>query len=77
MLVISVFYQASTRIPKKLNCLAELLALLISRETHVLRKNTRVNYPVMIDGKHIEGVEEFIYLGTKVTTTGDCDQHLD
>ena len=30
--------------------------------------------PVMIDGKHLENVEEFSYFGTRVTTTGDCNQ---
>ena len=45
-----------------------------TKNTHVLRKNSRVNEPLMIDGKHLEDVEEFIYFGTKVTTTGDCDQ---
>ena len=30
----------------------------------------------MIDGKHLEDVEDFTYLGTKVTTTGDYDQEI-
>ena len=46
----------------------------ITKNTHVLWKNTRVNDPVRIDGKHLEDVEEFNYLGTKVTTTCNCDQ---
>ena len=48
-----------------------------TRKTQVLRKNTRVNDPVMIDAKHLEDVEEFTYLGTKVTTAGDCAQSID
>ena len=42
-----------------------------TKKTQVQRKNTRVNEPVMIDGKHQEDVDEFTYLGTNVTTTGD------
>ena len=45
-----------------------------TKKTQVLRKNTGVNDPIMIDGKHLEYVEEFAYLGTKVTTTGNDDQ---
>ena len=41
-----------------------------------MMKNTRVNDPVMIDGKHLEDVEKFTYFGTKVTTTGDCDKEI-
>ena len=44
--------------------------------TQVLRKNTRVIDTVMIGGKHLEDVEKFAYSGTKVTTTGDCDQEI-
>ena len=47
-----------------------------TKMTQVLRKNTRVNDPVMIDGTHLKHVEEFTYLATKVTTTGDCDREL-
>ena len=47
-----------------------------TKKTQVLRKNTRVNDPVMIDKKHLEDIEEFTYLGTNVTTTCDCDQEV-
>ena len=47
-----------------------------TKKTQVLRKNTRVNDTVMIDGRHLEDVEEFTYFDTKVTTTGDCDQEI-
>ena len=45
-------------------------------KAQVLRKNTRVNDPVIIVGKHLEDVEEFTYFGTKVTTTGDFDKEI-
>ena len=34
-----------------------------------MRKDTRVNDPVVIDGKHQEDVEEFNNLGTKVVAS--------
>ena len=43
-----------------------------TKKTQVLRKNTRVNDPVMIDWEHPEDIEEF----TKVTTTRNCDQEI-
>ena len=45
-------------------------------KTKVLRKNTRVNDPVMIDGKHIEYIEEFTYLATEVAAISDCNQEI-
>ena len=47
-----------------------------AKQTQILEKNTGVNDPVMICGKHLEDVEEFTYLGSKVTTTGDCDKEI-
>ena len=47
-----------------------------TKTTQVPRKNTRVNDPVMIDGKHLEHVEEFTYLGTIGTTSGDCNLEI-
>ena len=32
-----------------------------TKKIQVLRKDTNVNEPVMIDGRHIEDVEEFAY----------------
>ena len=43
-----------------------------TKKTQVMRNNTRVNVPVMIEEKHVD-VEEFVYLGTKVTKTGNCN----
>ena len=50
---------------QKAGCLSK------TANTQVLRKSTRVNDPVMIDGKDLEDVEEFTYFDNKVTTTGD------
>ena len=47
-----------------------------TKKTQALRKSTRVNDPVVIGGKRLEDVEEFTYLGTKVTSTVDCDQEI-
>ena len=44
-----------------------------TKNTHFLRKSTRVNVPVAIDGKHREGVEFFTYFGTNATKYGDFD----
>ena len=46
------------------------------KKIQVLKKNTRVNDPVLINGKHLEDVEEFPFFGTKVATTGDCDKKI-
>ena len=36
-----------------------------TKKTQVLRKNTRVNDPIMIDGRLLDDVEEFTYFGTR------------
>ncbi len=38
-----------------------------------MRKNATVNTPVNIDGAPLEDVQEFVYLGSKMTADGDCD----
>ena len=38
-----------------------------TKKAQVLRKNTRVNDPVMIDGKHLEDVDKLTYFGATVT----------
>lgn len=48
-----------------------------TKKTQVLRVNNTNRYPVLIDSKPIEDVEEFTYLGSKVTTTGDCNKEID
>ena len=47
-----------------------------TKKIQVMRKNTRVNDSVMIDGKHLEDIGEFTYLGNKVTKTGYCNQDI-
>lgn len=42
--------------------------------TQVLQVITTNSNPVLIDSKTIEDVEGFTYLGSKVTTTGDCKE---
>ena len=43
------------------------------KKTKVLRKNAITNNPVTVSGRPIEDVQGFVYLGSKVTTDGDCD----
>ena len=61
----------------KLYVLAKQLGLKVStKKAQVVRKNTRVNDTVMIDGIHLEDIEDFTYLGTKVTTAENCSQQI-
>lgn len=48
-----------------------------TKKTQVLRVNTTNRNPVLIDSKLIEDVEEFTNLGSKVTTTEDCNKEID
>jgi len=41
-----------------------------------MRKNTRVGDPITINGQPLQDVDEFIYLGSKVTTDGDCAREI-
>ena len=43
------------------------------KKTKVLRKNAITNNLVTVNGIPIEDAQEFVYLGSKVTTDGDCD----
>ena len=62
---------------ERLSKIANAIGLKVNtNKTQVLRKNTGVNFPVMIEEKHLEDVEEFTYLCTKVTATSDCDQEI-
>jgi hypothetical protein len=45
-------------------------------KTQVMRKNTRVGDPITINGQPLQDVDEFIYLGSKVTTDGDCAREI-
>ena len=42
------------------------------QKTQVLRKNARTDEPIQLNGKPLEDVQEFNYLGSKITTDGDC-----
>ena len=75
--LISNKYQDAQQKSERLSKLANTLNLKVNtNKTQVLRKNTRVNDPVMIDRRHLVEVEDVTYLCTKVTTTGDCDQKI-
>ena len=41
-----------------------------------MRKNTRVGDPITINDQPLQDVDEFIYLGSKVTTDGDCAREI-
>ena len=73
--LLSSEHQDAQQNTKHLRKIATIGIKVNSKKTQVLRMITRVNNPVMIDGKHIEDVEEFNYLATKVTT-GDCNQEI-
>jgi endonuclease/exonuclease/phosphatase family metal-dependent hydrolase len=45
-------------------------------KTQVMRKNTRGGDPIIINDQPLEEVEEFSYLGSKVTTDGDCAREI-
>ena len=47
-----------------------------AKKTQVLRKNAATNNPVTANGRQLEDVEDFVYLGSKVTTNGDCDLEI-
>ena len=75
--LLSSKHQDAQQKAERLNKTANTIGLKVNtKTTQILRKNTRVNDPVMIDGKHLEDVEDFTYLGTKVTTTSDCIQEI-
>ena len=76
--LLSSKHQDAQQKAERLNKTASTIGLKVyTKKTQVLRKNTRVNDPVMIDGKHIEVVEAFTYLDkARVVTTGDCHQEI-
>ena len=75
--LLSSKHQDAQQKAERLSKTANTIGLNVNaKKTQVMRKSTRVNDPVMIDGKHLEDFEEFAYLGTKVATTGDCDQEI-
>ena len=42
------------------------------KKTQVMRMNARTHEAIRINEKPLEDVEEFVYLGSKITTDGDC-----
>lgn len=47
-----------------------------TKKTQVMRKNARNTDPITVNGRQLENVEEFTYLGSKMTTDGDCEQEI-
>jgi len=45
------------------------------RRRQVMRTNTTNNNLIRVNGKTLEDVEEFVYLGSKLSLDGDC--HLE
>ena len=41
-----------------------------------MRKNAKSNNPITASNKPLDDVQEFIYLGSKMTTDGDCNQEI-
>jgi len=48
-----------------------------AKKTQVLRLTLNNREPISIEGRPLENVEEFPYLGSKVTASGDCDREID
>ena len=56
---------------------AEQVGLKISREkTKVMRINTKQDTPIAIRGSQVEEVEEFVYLGSKISQSGGTDEDI-
>ncbi len=72
-----VCFITSTRTFSRLDNLSEIAPSIMlkvnSKKTKVMKKNATVNTPVNIDGAPLEDVQEFVYLGSKMTADGDCD----
>ena len=46
------------------------------QKTQVLRKNARTDESIHVNGKTLEDVQEFNYLGSKITTDGNCMKEI-
>ena len=46
-------------------------------KTKNMRLNTRIVRPIRIDGQELEDVDEFTYLGSKVTKEGGTSEDID
>jgi len=45
-------------------------------KSYLMRKNIPVQSPVLVNGQPLSEVEETTYLGSKVTTDGDCEKDI-
>ena len=56
---------------------AQRVGLKINQEkTKVLRTNNLQEAPILIEGKAVEDVQEFVYLGSKISQTGGTDEDI-
>lgn len=75
--LLSSRYQDAQQKTEHLSKIASTIGLRVNvKKTQVLRKNAAINNPITLNGSPLEDVQEFVYLGSKVTTDGDCDQEI-
>ena len=56
---------------------AQRVGLKISQEkTKVMRSNNIQQDPILIEGRDIEDVDEFVYLGSKISKSGGTDEDI-
>ena len=55
---------------------ANTIGLRVNEKTKVMRTNTTNNNLIRVNDKILEGVEEFVYLGSKLSIDGDCHQEI-
>ena len=61
----------------RLTTLASQLGMNIQvKKTKIMKMNTNNSEPVIINNQHIEEVDEFTYLGSKVSTDGDSGKDV-
>ena len=62
---------------ERLSQAANTIGLRINqKKTKVMRTNTTNNSLIRVNDKTLEVVEEFVYLGSKLSTEGDCHQEI-
>ena len=62
---------------KDLSQIASKIGLKVNtRKTQEMRKNTANTGPIIAEGKPLEEVQEFVYLGSKITADGDCTEEV-
>ena len=75
--LLSSRYQDAQQKTESLSRVASTIGLKVNaKKTQALRKNTTNNNPIMVNGNPLEDVQEFTYLGSKVTSDGDCIQEI-